>query len=220
MFVEEAAWVRRGLKAIELPEAATVLNVGSSTEEFRTVEQPHIEREVLAPLRSRGARITHLDMKKDEGVDIVCDLTDPTIDPRCDIGEPVDLVLATGLLQHFEDVRPVAAILTAMVGSRGYLLVTTPGSYRMTEDPIDHGYRPSPEGIVDLLRDADPELRPVTTESVRIKDRRYYKGLVSRASKVPVGSRWIALPGASEQVRRLVPPLRWRESCVLLQRPR
>ena len=67
MHVETAAWTRAALAGIDLPAGSRTLDIGSSTLHFRTVEQPHIEREVLAPLRARGARIVHLDAKPAPG---------------------------------------------------------------------------------------------------------------------------------------------------------
>ncbi|MEZ5156074.1 MAG: hypothetical protein R2718_08205 [Solirubrobacterales bacterium] len=43
----------------------------------------------------------------------------------------------------------------------------------------------------------------------------YYKGFISRASVVPVGGRWVPLPGGSEQLRRLIKAWRWQETCVI-----
>ncbi len=218
MYLEDAAWIRGALAAIELPPGAGVLNAASSTEHYRTVEQPQIESEVLAPLRDRGAEIVHLDAKRDSGVDIVCDIAAPGLDPRRDIGRDFDLVLCTGLLQHLtpEQLPRAASALSALVRPGGFLLITTPLSYRRTEDPADHGYRPTPAEMIALMRAADPRLDPVASEAVRIDARRYYKGFVSRPSWTPVGGRWIPLPGFSELIRYRVKRLRWRQSCALL----
>ena len=74
MHVETAAWTRAALAEIELPPGGRALDVGSSTLHYRTVEQPHIEEQVMAPLRARGVEIVHLDAKPAPGVDVVCDL--------------------------------------------------------------------------------------------------------------------------------------------------
>jgi SAM-dependent methyltransferase len=219
MFVQEAEWAAATLASVSLPTRPAVLNVGSSTEHFRTVEQPHIEARLLAPLRANGAKITHLDMKDDAGVDIVCDLADPRLDLRRSVGNRrFDLVLATGLLQHFADISPLVVQLESVVADDGYLLVTTPERYRRTPDPVDHGYRPTPAELLDTFSRDNGNFEAVKAASVRIDERRYYKGLISRTSTTPVGGRWVILPGFTEQVRFLVPPLRWRETCLLLHR--
>jgi hypothetical protein len=55
---------------------------------------------------------------------------------------------------------------------------------------------------------------------VRIDDSRYYHGLRSRPSWVPVlGRFWLPLPGVTDRARLRIPALRWRHSCVLMRRP-
>jgi SAM-dependent methyltransferase len=218
MFIEEAAWLRRELAGIELGAGFDVLNVASSTEHYRTVEQPHNESEVLAPLRARGAKIDHLDIKDAPGVDLVVDLTAPDLDLSERL-RSYDLVLATGLLQHFdvEDARRVCAELVSVTKPGGFLVITTPLSYRLTPDPVDFGFRPTPADLVGIVRAAAP-VTVVAQEAVRIDHPQYYRGVVSRASVVPFRGRWVPLLGASEQVRRLVPRWRWRETCVIVRR--
>jgi hypothetical protein len=219
MYLEEAAWLRRELAQLALSDGARVLNVASSTEHYRTIEQPHNESEVLAPLRDRGAAITHLDIKAAPGVDVVCDLLADDIDLNAFLGSTYWLVLVTGLLEHVpqERVPGLLSRLQSVVEPGGALVVTTPFRYRRTEDPFDFGYRPSPGELQDLLL-ADPQFEPITAELVRIDAPQYYKGFISRASVIPVGRRWISMPGVAEQLRRLVKPWRWQESCVIAGR--
>jgi hypothetical protein len=72
--VETAAWTRAALEAIDLPPGSRALDIGSSTLHYRTVEQPHIDEQVMAPLRARGVEIVYLDAKDAPGVDVVYDL--------------------------------------------------------------------------------------------------------------------------------------------------
>jgi hypothetical protein len=218
VFVEEARWLRAALERLQLPDGAAVANIGSSTEHFRTVEQPHIEREVLAPLRARGGEIVHVDMKEDEGVNLAVDLNAPGLDLAAALGREFDLVLATGLLEHFERPETVCALVRACVAPAGWLVVTTPQSYRHTPDPVDFGYRPDPAELADDVIGGDSRFAVVDSASVRIDDPRYYKGVVSRASVTKLGGRLVPLPGASERLRLRVPRWRWRESCVVVRR--
>src|SRR5688500_10213151 len=102
MFLEEAQWIERALARRSLPEHATVLDVGSSSEEFRTRVQPHIKKQVLGPLRTRGAQITHLDAKHEPGIDVVADLTTGDLSAAVG-GRRFDLVLCCNMLEHVED---------------------------------------------------------------------------------------------------------------------
>ena len=73
MFVEEAQWIRAVLEECG-PSAGTVIDLGSSTEEFRRLQQPHIDYFVFLPLRRRRLSIVHVDAKAADGVDVVVDL--------------------------------------------------------------------------------------------------------------------------------------------------
>ena len=216
MYLEEAAWLRRELGRLEVADGDAVLNVASSTEHYRTVEQPHNETEVLGPLRARGAEIVNLDLTAAPGVDVVCDLLAPDLDLRRELGRAFSIVLATGLLEHLpeSEVPRILERLQAVVGPEGHLVLTTPFKYRRTKDPVDYGYRPSPESLLELLL-RDRRFAPVKAELVRIDAPQYYKGFISRASVVPVGGRWVPLPGGSEQLRRLIKAWRWQETCVI-----
>lgn len=215
MYVENAAWVRDALAAIPLAEGARAIDAGSSTLHYRTVEQPHVEREVLAPLRERGIRITHLDAKDAEGVDVVEDLDAVGARAAERLGT-FDLVLCLDLLAHVRQPATTLDAVASLVGPGGWLVSTTPGAYRRTPDPHDNGWRPHPGELA--AEYARRGLETVRAESVRIDDDRYYRGLKSRPSRIPVGGRWLPLPGVSERLRRAVPRWRWRESCVLVRR--
>jgi Methyltransferase domain len=202
---------------MDLPAGSRALDVGSSTLHFRTVEQPHIEEQVLAPLRARGVQIVHLDAKQAPGVDVVYDLdeADGTLADR--LGE-FRLVLLTGVLQHLREPARVADLVTRMVAPGGYVLVHHPQSARRTYDPVEYGVRLTPDRLARFFERRGFER--VRAEAVRIDDPRYYRGLISRPSWVPIRGRvWLPLPGVTDQVRLRVPALRWRQSCVAMRRP-
>jgi SAM-dependent methyltransferase len=147
---EEATWIGEAMAKLDSAEVATVLNIGSSTGRFRTLTQPHIDREIFAPLTARGARVVHCDMKADEGVDQVGDLLDPAFRARLEtLG--ADVVLATNLFEHVEDREALAGCLAALPRSRGRLIVSVPYRYPYHADPIDTLYRPAPEAIAGLF---------------------------------------------------------------------
>jgi hypothetical protein len=215
--VETAAWTRAALERIELPERSRALDIGSSTLDYRTVEQPHIEREVLAPLRARGVRFVHLDAKAAPGVDVVCDLDQPHERLAEELGEH-ELVIVASVLQHLRDPGRAADLAVGALAPGGHLVVQNPERARRSVDPVDRMYRTSPDELAGLFEARGLEC--VRAESVRIDDPRYYRGLLSRASWVPVRRRfWVPLPGGSEQVRLRIPALRWRQSCVIMRRP-
>jgi hypothetical protein len=62
------------------------------------------------------------------------------------------------------------------------------------------------------------DLTAVRADTLRIDDRRYYKSFTSRTSRLRIGRRWLPLPGGSEQIRYLVRPFRWKQTCVLFRK--
>jgi SAM-dependent methyltransferase len=184
-----------------------VLDVGSSTAEFRTRVQPHIHDEIFAPLEARGVSVVHLDAKDGDGVDVTYDLTDPAIDARAALGRWFDAVLCCNLLEHVVDRAVVARAVSTLVAPGGWLIVTVPRRYRRHHDPIDTMYRPMPNELSDLFAGVAP-FATVRAGIVRVDRRRYYRPFpgASRARRVADAGRW------------LVPALRWRQSCVVLQR--
>ena len=217
MHVETAAWTSTALAEIELPPGSRALDVGSSTLHYRTVEQPHIEQQVMAPLRARGVEIVHLDAK--DGARGGRGLR-PRHGRRA-AGGPSRRARArarASVLQALRDPgRPPTSPSSALAPG-GHLSPTTRESARRTYDPVDYGLRMSPDELAGMFERRG--LERVRAESVRIDDPRYYRGLVSRPSWTP--SR--AAPGcrcrasASRPGARM-PALRWRQSCVVMRRP-
>ena len=207
MFEEEARWLERALAAVDLAPGAAVLDIGSSTREFRTVTQPYIDAHVFAPLRGRDVDVVHLDAKPEDGVDVVCDVTDPAADVEAALGRTFDVVLCCNLLEHVTDREATVARVTSLVASGGTLIVTVPGRYRYHEDPIDTMYRPSPEELARLVAGGHPDFVVEEAGTVRIRDRSRYN-LRSRYLR----ERFV------EAAFWLLPSHNWRQSCVRLRR--
>lgn len=127
-----------------------VLNVGSSTGRFREVTQPHIDREIFAPLRARRARVIHCDIKAAEGVDLVGDLLDPVFREKIIATRP-DFVLANNLFEHVRDRQVLADCLAALPALDGRLIVSVPYAYPYHADPFDTMYRPTPDEIAAMF---------------------------------------------------------------------
>jgi SAM-dependent methyltransferase len=198
MFVEESLWLQERIAGLPLTVTSHVLDIGSQNLAFRTLQQPWVEQHIHAPIRARGARITNLDVQDADGVDVVADLTDPGFDPKT-VGR-FDLVLCCNLLEHVTDRLQTVRHVRALIADGGYLAVTAPGKFPYHEDPIDTMYRPSPRQLISDVRLVDPEVSAVDYGSVACMDPTYYSSRKSR-------------------LRRLVAPMRWRASCVLLRYP-
>lgn len=218
MFIETADWVARELAGLELGAASRVADVGSSTLHYRTIEQPHVERQVIAPLRDRGCEVVHVDVKEADGVDIVHDICEPAERAVERIGGQNDLVITIGMLQTVPDLDAAVAGLVALTPPGAALLVESPEVFRKVSDPDDNGWRPDPDALIRTFTDV-AGFDVLAAGSVEITEDRQYKRLASRSSKVPIGrSLWLPLPGGSERLRLRVPRLRWRDSVALLRR--
>jgi len=160
----EAAWIANQLAALPVASISPLLNIGSSTAEFRERKQPHIDREIFAPLRAKGVEIIHADLKTAPGVDIAGDLGDPAIQARLRERAP-KVALSSNLLEHVREPAQFARVMRSLVGPGGFVVVTVPRSYPFHADPIDTGFRPSPEEIAALFPDTRLVRGEVVTDS-------------------------------------------------------
>ena len=188
MFVDEAQWLEQALVRLRLPKGSKLLDIGSSTLEFRTVVQPHIEKHVFSPLRKQGIAVSHLDARQAPGVDIVADIT--TLDG---VASDFDAVICTSLLEHVVDRQQTVRNMCRVLAPNGVLLLTVPLRYPLHFDPIDTGFRPTPEQLSELVAWSDVIDRLVLT----IRDPSHYRG-----ARLP--RRWIAP---------------WQVSCLVVRKP-
>lgn len=142
MNVLEAQWLGQKLATVQDQDLFPMLNVGSSTLEFRTHTQPHIDKHVFAPLRARGGKIFHLDIKRSPGVDICGDLLDPDfLNSLLDL--KVKSIMLSNLLEHVEERDAICRVVEQIVPQGGYLFVSGPADYPYHADPIDTMFRPT-----------------------------------------------------------------------------
>ncbi len=150
MFEREARWIADRLAAYPASEISPLLDVGSSTSEFRERAQPWIARDIFAPLAARGVEIVHLDARQGAGIDLRGDLLDDgdfarlrTIRYRA--------LLCCNILEHVRDPAELARRCVELVTPGGIIVVTAPYSYPRHADPIDTLYRPSPREMAALF---------------------------------------------------------------------
>ena len=155
VFQSEAIRLRRIL--LDLRGISPLLNLGSSTRHFREPTQPHIERELFAPLREAGVKVVHCDLKKDEGVDLAGDILDPEVMRRLKTAG-FKCILLSNLLEHVRDRAAVALACEEIVGPGGFILATVPSSCPYHADPIDSYYRPSPAELASAFGRSEPLL--------------------------------------------------------------
>lgn len=167
MFIDESVWLEQVLARLKLARGARVLDIGSSTLEFRTVVQPHIDRHVFAPLRAQGVEVSHLDARAEPGVDIVADIA-----TLGGVGSDYDVAICTSLLEHVVDRRDTSRNICRVVKPGGVLILTVPLRYPIHLDPIDTGFRPTPAELRELV----PWRDVLESRSLTIRQPGHYRG--------------------------------------------
>lgn len=143
MFIEESVWISSSLQKLEVDSISPLLNIGSSTAHFREVEQAFINDNIFKKLVNRGVKVMHTDLQKDEGVDLVGDLTDGYFTDK--LRElKFKAIICSNLLEHLEEITrlKICKVLDDILEKNGYLILTVPKVYPYHEDPIDTWYRP------------------------------------------------------------------------------
>lgn len=150
MLENEARLLAKWLGEIPAAELSPLVNLGSSTAQFRNAVQPWIGRLLVAPLERAGVQIVHVDVKAAEGVDIAGDVFDPEIRALIRARKP-KAVMCCNMFEHVPDTYALAACVDSLLPPGGLLLVTAPRSYPFHPDPIDTMCRPSPEELARLF---------------------------------------------------------------------
>lgn len=191
MLKEESIWIKNVLKETDISFVKKILDVGSSTEEFRTKTQPYIDKNIFEPLRKKNKLIYYLDQKNGDGIDLVYDIENVSAE---EIGKNFDLVICCSLLEHVRSPAKLASLLTELVNQNGFLLVTVPKAYRYHPDPIDNMFRPSIKEVVSMFTG----LQIINKATIRIRDKKKYR--------------------RSEFIRYIVPFLNWKVNCLFMKK--
>lgn len=187
MFDAEARWVGDKLAAYPATQLSPLLNVGSSTSEFRETAQPWTMRRIFRPLAERGVVVVHLDTRAGAGIDIRADLLDDADFARL---RPTRYraLLCCNILEHVLDPGEFARRCSELVLPGGVIVVTVPRSYPRHGDPIDTLYRPTPEQAAALFPDTALVAAEIidTGKSYRDAVRRRPWLLIRHLARLPV----------------------------------
>jgi SAM-dependent methyltransferase len=146
LLIEEARWLGDQLRALDPEAVSPLLDVGSSTAQFRTRDQPWIDELIFAPARAAGHQVVHLDVKAAEGVDLVADLSDRRAIAAL-AGRGFKSLICSNLLEHVDEPRQVAASLAGILPTGGYIFASGPYRYPLHPDPMDNMFRPTPDEL-------------------------------------------------------------------------
>ena len=188
MLEQEASRLCRIL--LGLPSVSPLLNLGSSTARFRETEQPHIERELFAPLREAGVEVTHCDLKAGAGVDVAGDVLDSEVTATLK-ARGFRCILVANLLEHVRDREAMVRACEEIAGPGGLILASVPSSYPYHADPFDSGYRPSPEALAAAFGRSETLIAeelagPTYGEELRAAGSNAWRALAAMATRLPV----------------------------------
>lgn len=221
MHREEAQIMADWVSALALPEGSVCLNIGSSTQDFRTRTQPHIDQLLIQPIERSGIRVIHCDIKPAAGVDEVGDVLDPAFRERLKEYR-ADVMLCSNLLEHLSDPTGFLAACGDLVRPGGYGLVTMPLSYPYHADPIDTMLRLTPEQLAALLPGWETvRLKELVSGSYANDLRKQRHPLVALAKRIGRSALPFYRP---KQWRGIAHRLLWlfrpyRQSMALLRKP-
>jgi hypothetical protein len=138
----ESKWLGERLASIPTEDLSPLLNVGSSTQDFRTRQQPYIDQNIFAPLRARDATVYHADIKAAPGVDLVGDLLDERF--LAEIARlQIRSAMISNLFEHVTIRQQICDVVMRILPPGGYLFVSGPKDYPYHADPIDTMFRPT-----------------------------------------------------------------------------
>ncbi|MBJ7295930.1 MAG: methyltransferase type 11 [Dolichospermum sp.] len=164
MLRQEAVWLSQKIYSLKPDEVFPLLNIGSSTKTFREKTQPWIDTNIFNPARENMYPVIHMDLKKDDGVDIAGDIRNPDI-----LQEIANLniksVMCSNLLEHLSNREEICEIIYSILPIGGYLFLTVPCDYPYHPDPIDTMFRPD----IDELKGVFPTLKMLDGDIVHSK---------------------------------------------------
>ena len=163
MFAAESRWVGDRLAAYPAEQISPLLNIGSSTGEFRATAQPWTVANIFAPLAGRGVEVVHLDSRSGAGIDVRADLLDDVDFTRIR-ARRYRALLCCNVLEHVRDAAAFARRCAELIEPGGVIVVTVPRSYPHHGDPIDTLYRPTPEEAAALF----PQTELVAAEIIDV----------------------------------------------------
>jgi len=173
MLVEEAKWIREQLINSFKKEDFPILNLGSSTEEFRTKSQKHIQNEIFSYLEKNNFKVIHCDIKKSNGIDIVGDINNKKFREKIKKLN-IKSVICSNLLEHVSNPLEICKSINEILPKNGKLILTTPYQFPFHKDPIDTMFRPTINDLKVMFKEFD-----MISEKLVVSKNNFFKILKS-----------------------------------------
>ena len=152
MLKEEAIWIGDTLSKIPDQALFPLLNLGSSSGEFRSTRQPWIDQHIFAPIEARGGEVIHTDLQDVDGVDITGDLMNPEFRAELRALKP-RAFMCCNLLEHLTDPDPFSRAISETAPPGAYIVASCPSSYPYHPNPIDTLFRPNLNALAEMFPD-------------------------------------------------------------------
>lgn len=146
----ESKKLRKIFDKFNLDDITPLVEIGSSTVEFRKKVKPHIYNELHEPLINRGVNIITTDLKSGQGIMISGDFFSETTLKKIIEYSP-NALLCANILEHVDDPRGFLNRCDKILSCGGLIFITVPYSFPYHQDPIDTMFRPTPLQIAELL---------------------------------------------------------------------
>jgi hypothetical protein len=151
MSPEEAIWLGNALLKYDSNLLNPIINIGSSSLEYRKQACPEIETHVFNVLNDLGVKVYHTDMKEEDGIDIVGDICDTDVQERIKSMNPKAL-FCNNILEHVTNRDMFCNACSELLPIDGLLFVSVPYKYPYHPDPIDTGFRSDIKNIKYLFK--------------------------------------------------------------------
>lgn len=139
----EALMIKSYLDQILKP-GSKVVDIGSSTHFYRTVQKPHIFSDIYKPIGAAESTILAVDFKQGEGIDISGSIFEAETQARISREKP-NILLCNNLAEHVDDKSSLLEILAGF--GCEYIIFSVPFDYPYHKDPIDNLYRPGADEL-------------------------------------------------------------------------
>ncbi len=150
MHINECNWIYQNLKKFEIQNINPILDIGGSTEFYRSKHQPWLESYFYTKLKNRGLEISVADIKNEQGVDFSGDVFDDRFIKKLK-NLNFKCVFCCNFLEHVNEPKDLIDRCLEIIPIGGILVITVPHSYPYHRDPIDTLFRPDVSTLSKLI---------------------------------------------------------------------
>lgn len=150
MFYKEAEQINKILADFQSDQINPIIEIGSSTSDFRETKKPHINKFIHQYLSLRNIRIYTSDLKSGAGIDLSGDIFEESFSESLRLLNP-KMVLCCNILEHVKNPELFAKIVSSLIQRNCHIICSVPLDYPYHPDPIDNLLRPSPDEIAQLF---------------------------------------------------------------------